>query len=115
MLRNYDYQKEKKLIISETNKIHQINVYEIEMIYSESGISTLTKINNEKISFAKNLSFFEKELDNLDFFRVNRNTLINAGHVTSFNCKNKTIETRNNPKMIVSRRNISKIRKYFCD
>ncbi len=114
MLKNYDYQKEKRLVVSESNRIHQINVAEIEMVYSESGISTLTLINNEQIVFSRNLSFFEKELNSLDFFKINRNTLVNARHIASFDCKNKTIKTYKSEKIKVSRRNLSKIRQYFC-
>ncbi len=59
MSNNYNFQKVKKLIVKEKTKFHQININEIIYIYSEAGISTINKINNDKITCAKNLSYFD--------------------------------------------------------
>ena len=109
MKKNYNFQKDEKLIIREKEKLHQITVSDIATIHSESGISTIKKINNEKIVVAKNLSFFEKELAELDFIRANRNELINCACILNFNSTNKHIELCNNRKIKISRRNIRHI------
>ena len=110
MKKNYNFQKDEKLIIREKEKLHQITVSDIETIHSESGISTIKKINNEKIVLTKNLSFFEKELAELDFIRANRNEIINCACILNFDSKNKQIELCNNRKIKISRRNIRHIK-----
>ena len=49
MHKNYNFQIDEKLIIKEKTVLHQIPIYEIIYIYSESGISTIKKRNNEQI------------------------------------------------------------------
>ena len=107
--KSYRNQRDERLIIREKAKLHQITVADIASIYSESGITTVKKINNEKFVFAKNMSSFEKQLSELDFIRANRNEMVNCAHILSFDAKQKQIELCNEVKIKISRRNIGKL------
>ena len=107
-MNNYNLKKGKKIIVSEKNKIHQINLEDIIFIHSESGISTINKLDRGKLTFAKNLSFFEKQLENIGFAKANRNKIVNCAYISSFNFKNKQIKLCNNDVINISRRNLNK-------
>ena len=114
MKKNYEFQKGEKLIISEKNKIHQIEISEIEIIYTESGISTIKKRDKSSISVSKNLSYFDKELADLEFERANRNEIINCAFITDFNIKQRELKLSNNI-VKISHRNLKKFTKIFSN
>ncbi len=106
MIKDYSSQKEEKLIIRERGKIHQITVADIEIIHSESGISTVIKTDGKNIVISKNLTFFEKELAKYGFARANRNKIINCAFVSTFDLKNKKIITTDEKTIKISCRNL---------
>lgn len=115
MKKNYNSQKEEKLIISEKNKFHQINLSDITHIHSEGGISTIYKYNKDKFYISKNLTYFETELTKMYFVRANRNELINCASVIKFDHKNKKIELKNGICIKISRRKIKEIKEIFTN
>ena len=113
MKKNYNFQKDEKIIVSEKNKLHQITVAEIETIYSESGISTINKSDKNKLVFAKNLLFFEKELKDFGFVKANRNEIVNCAYILNINLKTKQVELCNNNIINISRRNLNNFKNIF--
>ena len=108
MIKNYSFQKDEKLIVSEKEKIHQIPISDIETIHTESGISIINKSDGRNIVVSRNLSFFENELINIGFVKANRNEIINCAFISKFDLKNKKVKI--NDKIInISCRNLKKV------
>jgi len=106
-------QKDKKLIIVEKDKIHQINIDQISYIRSESGLSSIKFVKLKNIHISKPLTFFEKELSNMGFIRSNRNELINCINIKEYIPNKKQIILINNIVLNISHRQAAKLKEFF--
>jgi len=111
MKKNYKNQFGEKLIVKEKGKVHQIDLTQISHIESEGHISTINTITSEKISLYKLLKFFEDELTENGFFRVNRKTLINLNNMILYKKSNgkPIVKLVNNIEIPIARRRLSEL------
>jgi DNA-binding LytR/AlgR family response regulator len=111
MKTNYSFQQHEKLIVSGADVFYQIPIDQIEKIFSKGGLTTIQFSKKNEVSIVKNLTYFEEELENLGFVRVNRNVIVNCAHISSINFRSKELRLNNGEIISVSRRNLSKLRK----
>jgi two-component system LytT family response regulator len=79
----FEYSKQNNHIITITEKsqISFINAGEILYLQCEGYLTTIYFVNKNSIDIAKLLKYFEDELAEFGFLRVNHNTLINMRYV----------------------------------
>jgi DNA-binding LytR/AlgR family response regulator len=97
-----DFVKNKCLHILRERK--KINPDEIVMMQANINYTTIYLQNGEKIMVAKTLKFLETALNNSDFCRIHRKTLINRNHILSYNPKLGEVSLTNNHIAFTSRR-----------
>ena len=110
MKKDYSNQLNKKLIVKEKGRITQIDICDILYIECENNICRFVINNDNKtISTYKVLKEVEQELSEFNFFRANRNTLVNLANVRTYSKVNQkpTIELINNKKIIISKNKLS--------
>lgn len=115
MKKSYDDQKNKKLVVVEKNKIHQLNIEDIAYIHSEGGLSSIKILDKKDIHVVKTLKQFEIELGGIGFVRVNRNELVNCLNIDEYFPKQKTIILKNKKNIKVSFRQSKEIKECFSN
>ena len=112
---NFDFNKQQNNIIFTTGRKKEwINVGDILFITVELTLSSIFVQHRETPYYCvKQLKEFEIELTNHGFFRANGNTLVNGKFIRSIEKENKEhiIHLQDGRKIILSRRQYSKIRK----
>lgn len=109
--RSIPYKKEKKIIIKEKSKAHLINIEDITYLHCDCYLTTVHTISDEKITVAKLLKYFEEDLTNEGFVRINRNILVNCRHIKSYEKGGNRIITMNNKDQLkASRRGLVKLK-----
>jgi DNA-binding LytR/AlgR family response regulator len=91
----------------------KINHSEIVMMEAAINYTTIFLQNGEKITIAKTLKFLETSLNNSNFHRIHRRTLINRNHILSYNTKLGEVLLTNNYKTFTSRRKKDNFDKIF--
>ena len=112
---NFNFNKQQnKVIFTTGRKKEWINVGDILYIIIDLTLSSIFVQHKENLYYCvKQLIEFENELSDYGFFRANRNTLVNGKFIQSIEKENKKyiIQLQNGKKIILSRRQYSKIRK----
>ncbi len=108
---NYGFQQHEKLIVNDADILYQIPVAEIEKIFAKGGLTTIQLSDTNEVSIVKSLTYFENELEDFGFVRINRNVIINCAHISNINFRSRELKLYNGEKITVSRRNLSKLRK----
>ena len=84
---DFNCQSDKKLLLNESSKTHFVALSDISHIICEGYLTFIYLLNESKITVSKPLKWFEEELSNLCFLRLNRNTLVNLIHARVFKFK----------------------------
>ncbi len=105
----YYQQTTNSITIKDTRKIYKITTDNIIRIQSEAGVSTIIRKGGNAISLSKNLVFFEKQLYDFGFIRINRNDLINSNEIEFIDCKKREVIMKDGTQLTISVRNLSKI------
>lgn len=104
MRRDFSQQLGQRIIIPGKSKSQYINIAEITHINSEDSVVT-THTSACSVSACKQLKEFENELETLGFVRINRSTLVNEAHISSYTGgEKKIVEMTNGQQFEVSRR-----------
>jgi DNA-binding LytR/AlgR family response regulator len=98
---NYDIQNTKSITISTKLITTQIIAAKISHIVCDDYLCNIFMENN-KITCAKLLSYFELELDAYGFIRIRHNTIVNTKYIQQIEVKTKTIVLKNGIKLSVS-------------
>ncbi len=75
---DYSLQNSKTLIINDNKTIRQIFIHQIEYIVCDTYLSSLFLIDGNKICCCKALKYFEEEIGDFGFLRINHSTILNA-------------------------------------
>jgi len=103
---DYSNQRDKKIILKEKGKAHQIAIEDIVYVECESYVSTVhTYSKGKTVSCSILLKDIEEKVNGYGFCRINRNTLVNLKFFESYlSGKKRCIKTVTGVKMNVSRR-----------
>ena len=109
---DYSNQKDKSLFFKVTGKMHQIFADTIIYIECAGSISSIHLLDQNKcIHCCAPLKDIEDRLDGLNFYRINRNTLLNLRYFTKFvSGKKRIIQILNGEELKVSRRSWQELR-----
>jgi DNA-binding LytR/AlgR family response regulator len=77
-----------KKITTKGDKKRVINVENIMYIKREGYLSTIFLNTGKEISDIKTLRAFEKELNDMGFFRIHNNTIVNGSYITEVDTRN---------------------------
>ncbi len=85
----------KKLIIASQDHLRIVPHGDIAFFKSDNCYTFAHLINGEKLVICKSLSLLSKELDTVDFIRVNQSYLLNRNYIRLIDKKNKRLELIN--------------------
>jgi DNA-binding LytR/AlgR family response regulator len=102
--------KEHLYLLREQKKINQS---EIVMMKADINYTTIYFQNGEKITVSKTLKILETTLNNSNFHRIHRRTLINRNHILAYNTKLGEVLLINNYVTFISRRRKDDFDKIF--
>jgi DNA-binding LytR/AlgR family response regulator len=114
MIKNFSNQKDEFFIIEEKENTKRIKISTISHIVCKDYISSIIKTDNTQTCCCKSLNSIEKKLNDKNFYRVSRNTLVNLNHIELFKKKPyPKIIMKNKTEIKISRRRVSGfIKKY---
>ena len=116
MEKDYSFQRDKKVILKEKGKTKQIDMENISHLTCKGHLTTIHTIENESTTISKLLKYFEIELAEYGFIRVNHNTIINIKNISGFKCGNKRcVILENNLNINISRRKMHKFKSIFMN
>ncbi len=109
---DYTNQKSRSLFFNEKGKVHQALVDTIIYIECTGSISSIHLLDQNKcIHCCEPLKDIEERLDGLNFYRINRNTLLNLRYFSKFvSGEKRLIQILNGEELKVSRRRWQEIR-----
>jgi DNA-binding LytR/AlgR family response regulator len=112
MVKDFGSQRDKKLVLKEKGKTHLVELDNITHITCEGSITKIHTIKNEDIIISKLLKYFEIELAEYGFIRVNHNTIINMSKIVSIQSgKKRSVTLGNGIEVNISRRKMYNFRK----
>lgn len=109
-----------RFITQQREKSIIINAEEIALFYIESEVVYLCTFKGEKLPFFKKLDYIESVSNPHDFFRINRQMLVNRKAIASFEAYfNRklilSLHFKTGQKLIVSRLKVSAFKKWLQD
>jgi len=114
MTTNYNELQDKHLHLKEKKRIHQLIIGEIVYVECINHL-VLVYLNNktQPEHYSASLAFFENELSNSGFLRINNNRLINMKYVVEIIVKNHEVKLIDEQIFTVSRRKWHRVKDYF--
>jgi two-component system LytT family response regulator len=108
-------QNEIRITLRTNGEYKRVSLIDINCITSDSYLSIVNFINNEKpITVVKLLKAFEEDLSDYGFIRISRDKIVNKLHVVSIeDSKNRKIVVKGCENMTISRRFYPEIIKIF--
>jgi DNA-binding LytR/AlgR family response regulator len=98
---NYDMQNTKSIMITNRNITKQIIVSEISHIVCDAYLCDIFA-QNEKFTCSKLFKYFEMELADYGFIRINHNILVNARYIKCINNKTRIVILKNDTELRIS-------------
>ncbi len=102
----------KDLVIADSGGFSVVKTDEIILCKAEGCSTTLHLINNETITSARNLKYFEEIFDPMKFMRVHYSYIINLDHVRKYT-NNDEITLTDNLKCCLSRANRHEFHEHY--
>ncbi len=100
-----EIKKIKKINLPHSNGFHVLNISDILYIQADSNYSIFYTEKGEKIVVSKHLKEYESILDDCEFCRIHKSTMINLAHLQSYSNKNGlVVKMSDNTEHSVSRR-----------
>ncbi|MEJ7694359.1 LytTR family DNA-binding domain-containing protein [Daejeonella sp.] len=100
-----EIKKIKKINLPHSNGFHVLNIHNILYIQADSNYSIFNIEKGEKIVVSKHLKEYESILDDCDFCRIHKSTMINLAHLQSYSNRNGlVVKMSDNSEHSVSRR-----------
>ena len=114
MTKNYHELQDKRLLLIEKKRVHQLKIDEIVYIECVNHLVLVYLINKTQPDhYSISLTSIENELSNSGFLRINHNRLINMKYVVEIIVKNHEVKLNDEKIFTVSRRKWHRVRFYF--
>lgn len=111
MKTDYSIQNNIKIKIKSKNTTQYIDINKISHLICDSYITTIYTIHKDPIVVSKLLKDFESNLEEFEFVRINRSTIVNMAFVKKYiGSKNRIVELINGDIIKVSRRRVYKFK-----
>lgn len=105
------FSSEQKIVVKTKTVSHILIIKDITHLVCDCYLTTIYTKSGECFMVAKLLKDFEQELADFGFVRINRNTMVNIIHVTSFaNGRKRTVHLSNTSSFIMSRRGMGRLK-----
>ncbi|MBN1990562.1 MAG: LytTR family transcriptional regulator DNA-binding domain-containing protein [Bacteroidales bacterium] len=105
---------EQKIVVRTKTVSHVLSIKDITHLVCDCYLTTVYTKTGEHLMVAKLLKEFEQELEGCGFVRVNRNTMINVVHVTSFATgRKRTVQLSNSTSFVMSRRGMGRLKEHI--
>ena len=102
------------IFINTTEKVNKIDIKSLLFLEAKGNYTTLHLPNNKKITSAKTLLHYQKQLDKAQFFRVHHSYLINIAKVKSYQKKQNELVLENGVVLSVATRREKDFLEVWC-
>jgi two-component system, LytTR family, response regulator len=102
-----------RITVTEQFGFRMVNVSDLMFLDADSNYTVLHVAGGSKIVATRNLGEFEKMLDNPQFFRIHKSTLVNVNYLSGFSSyEGNFAELKDGTRLAVSRRKVMEFREW---